>query len=149
MSPRRGSTPRLTDWPSVGRNLTSWMPLFSAGLAYSSSLETEAVCSSETSMNLYLTSWRHIPQDSTPLNFSLVHICLLYMKLKSLFDMLSHMTKGTGNCPQPYLDRRLPACDPIKLTPIRFTLRILGLDSKLEFHTYAMLECCCGTNRNS
>jgi hypothetical protein len=34
-------------------------------LAYSLSLKMEAVCSSEMSVNLYQTIWRHSPQDST------------------------------------------------------------------------------------
>jgi hypothetical protein len=48
-------------------------------LVYSSALKTEAVRSSETSMDFYRTTWRYIPEDSTSLlqcNFSFYSLVL-------------------------------------------------------------------------
>jgi hypothetical protein len=34
-------------------------------LAYCSTIQMEALCSSETSLNFYITTWRHIPEAGT------------------------------------------------------------------------------------
>jgi hypothetical protein len=75
MSPSWGSTPRLTDRLTVGRNgtLTLTLRLFCLPPAYllvldeiiSSTLKMEALCSSETSVATQQTTRRHIPEDDT------------------------------------------------------------------------------------
>lgn len=42
-----------------------WILLFTACLDYSLTLNMEAVCFSETSVNFYWTAWRHISEDIT------------------------------------------------------------------------------------
>jgi hypothetical protein len=67
--PRRGSSPRQTDRLTVGCNvtLTTLLGVYFLLVAYldcSSTLWMETVHSSETSVNLYRTLQRHIPEDS-------------------------------------------------------------------------------------
>jgi hypothetical protein len=48
------------------------MPL--AGASFSSALKMESLCSSETSVNLYQTTWCHIPEDRLFLTYEYTEI---------------------------------------------------------------------------
>jgi hypothetical protein len=75
MSPRRGSTPRQTDWLTVSRNVTltlkadcSACHLLVSCSAYSLTMKMEATCSSETLVNFQRTGRRYILEDNNTLH---------------------------------------------------------------------------------
>jgi hypothetical protein len=65
MSPRWGSTPRLTDRLTIGHNVTlaDYFACWFLAELISSTLKMEAICSSETSVDTQRTAQRNIPDD--------------------------------------------------------------------------------------
>jgi hypothetical protein len=66
-----------------------------ASLVYSSMMKLEAVCSSETSVNLYRTTRRLIPEDSTLLHTSLVNFINIVNNDRNLTDTRK-LVQGTA-----------------------------------------------------
>jgi hypothetical protein len=60
MSPRRGSTPRLTGWLNVSRNVTLTLTLLGSLIA----LMMEAARTSETWVDIQLRTRQYIPENS-------------------------------------------------------------------------------------